>query len=319
MLATYKDLLVAQSRIKPFVVETPLLRPAILEEMFGVPIFLKCENLQHTGSFKFRGAYNKLSAITSGEKAQGVVAFSSGNHAQGVAKAAKMHAVKATIVMPEDSPLIKVNNTRGYGAEVITFNRVTQDRDDFVANVIKERGGVFVHPFNDNEIIAGQGTLGLEIIAQAGMQLDAILICCSGGGLSAGVALAFQEISPHTQIYVVEPSGFDDMTRSLKAGHVVKNLKMSGSICDGLLSPFPGDKTFPIIKSLVKGGFDVSDDEVKQAMRFAFQNFKLVIEPSGAVALATLLTGKFKPKGATAITISGGNVDAALYTQILGE
>jgi threonine dehydratase len=312
MLPTPSDVHLAHARIKPHIIETPLLRPEVLEKRFGFPIFLKCENLQKTGSFKFRGAYNRLSQL---EKGTSVVALSSGNHAQGVAKAAEMLGHHATIVMPSDAPAMKINNTRGYGAEVRLYNRATDDRDVYAASVLKEKGGVYVHPFNDFGIIAGQGTIGLEIQAQANMPLDAMLCCCSGGGMTGGISLSF--VGTDTKIYAVEPHGFDDLTRSLKAGELLKNEKLSGSICDGLLSQSALPLTWGLAQKYIFGGIVVPDEEVKAAMRFAFNELKLVIEPSGAICLAALLSGIYTPKGATAIIISGGNVDAKFFAEVI--
>jgi threonine dehydratase len=312
MSVVYQDVVNAQERIKSHIFETPLLRPDILEKRFGFPIFLKCENLQKTGSFKFRGAYNRLSQL---EKGAEIVALSSGNHAQGVALAAQMLGHKATILMPSDAPAMKINNTRGFGAEVITYNRATDDRDVLAAKLVKEKNAIFVHPFNDYGIIAGQGTIGLEIQAQAAMPLDAMLCCCSGGGMTGGIALTFQDTN--TRIYAVEPEGFDDLTRSLKAGEVLKNEKTTGSICDGLLSQSALPLTWELAKKHVFGGIVVPDEAVKAAMRFAFNELKLVIEPSGAICLAALLSGIYTPTSATALIISGGNVDAKQFAEII--
>jgi threonine dehydratase len=256
--------------------------------------------------------------MNAAERARGVVAFSSGNHGQGVAKAAAMYGVSAKIIMPSDTPRIKIENVQAFGAEVILFNRATDNREEISEHERAKTDAILIPPFNDAYIIAGQGTVGLEIVAQLaalGKSPEHILTCCSGGGLMAGIALA----APNAKLYPVEPEGFDDYGRSLKNGVIMQNTLKTGSICDGLLSQQSGDLTFAINKTRAAYGLVMTDAQVKVAMRFAFNKLKLVLEPSGAIALAALLTGAFKEKGIIVATLSGGNVDAGLFTQILNE
>ncbi len=317
---TFADIEAAAARLAGWAVETPLLNPPALDRKLGGRILLKAETLQRTGSFKFRGAFNRISQIPEAERMAGVVAYSSGNHAQGVAAAAALLGVPATIVMPEDAPAIKVANTRGYGAEVVLYDRHTENREALGEALAAERGATIVRPYDDPGVIAGQGTCGLEIARQAaamGLDIDALLVCCGGGGLTAGCALAMAELSPKTQLYTVEPAGFDDTRRSLAEGARVVNDPAARSFCDALLVPTPGELTFPINHRLLAGGFAVSDDEARAAMRYAFRTLKLVIEPGGAVALAALLAGRLEARGKTvALTLSGANVDAEIYREM---
>ena len=318
---TFADIEAAAARLAGWAVETPLLNPPGLDRKLGGRILLKAETLQRTGSFKFRGAFNRISQIPEADRTAGVVAYSSGNHAQGVAAAAALLGVPATIVMPEDAPAIKIANTRGYGAEVVLYNRRTENREALAAALAAERGATIVRPYDDPGVISGQGTCGLEIARQAaalGLEIDALLVCCGGGGLTAGCALAMAELSPKTQIYAVEPAGFDDTRRSLAGGARVVNDPAARSFCDALLVPTPGELTFPINHRLLASGFAVSDDEARAAMRYAFRTLKMVIEPGGAVALAALLAGRLDARGKTvALTLSGGNVDAETYREML--
>jgi threonine dehydratase len=320
-LPTFRDIEQAALRIRGKAVATPLLESVQLNERVGGRIFIKAECLQRTGSFKFRGAWNRISQLDGKANRGGVVAYSSGNHAQGVAAAAQIMGLPALIVMPEDTPEIKKANTKAYGAEVVTYDRATESREDIANTHVASRGAVLVPPFEDFHIIAGQGTCGLEIVIDAKARdvvLDHMLVNCSGGGLLAGVALAFSALSPTTKLYAVEPEGFDDYGRSLKSGEREKNAAASGSICDALLSISPGEMTFAMNRSRVSGGLVVSESEVKLAMRFAFENLKLVIEPGGAVGLAAVLSGKVDAKGKTiGIIASGGNVDPTQFAQIL--
>jgi len=317
----FADIEAAAARLAGWAVRTPLLNLPALDQMLGGRILLKAEILQRTGSFKFRGAFNRISLIPEAERDAGVVAYSSGNHAQGVAAAAALLGVPAVIVMPEDAPAIKVANTRGYGAEVVLYDRDTENREAIGAALCAERGATLVRPFDDPGVIAGQGTCGLEIAQQAaarGFEIDALMVCCGGGGLTAGSALAMAELSPETQVYTVEPAGFDDTRRSLAEGARVENDPAARSICDALLAPTPGELTFPINRRLLAGGFAVSDTEVRAAMNYAFRTLKLVIEPGGAVALAALLAGRLETRGKTvALTLSGGNVDPNIYREML--
>ena len=318
---TFDHVLAAAERIKSYAVRTPLIESAALNKRLGFRLLVKAEPLQRTGSFKFRGAFNRLVQLTEEERRRGVVAFSSGNHAQGVAHAAELLGIPATIVMPADAPAIKLANTRGYGATVVTYDRWTEDREAVAARIVAERGGTIVKPYDEREIIAGQGTAGLEIIEQAaalGVTLDAMAANSSGGGLIAGCALAFAARSPATKLYCAEPAGFDDHARSLAFGDRVGNAAGSSSICDALLANMPGELTFGINRRLLAGGLVASDAEAKQAMAVAFNELKLVIEPGGAVALAAALQGRFPGEPRTiAVIASGGNVDPALFREAL--
>jgi threonine dehydratase len=318
---SYADIEAAAARLAGWAVATPLLNPPALDRKLDGRILLKAETLQRAGSFKFRGAFNRISLIPEAERGAGVVAYSSGNHAQGVAAAAALLGVPATIVMPKDAPAIKVANTRAYGTEVVLYDRFTENREAIGAALAAERGATLVRPYDDPGVIAGQGTCGLEIAQQAaarGFEIDALLVCCGGGGLTAGCALALAELSPGTQVYTVEPAGFDDTRRSLVQGTRVDNDPAARSFCDALLAPTPGELTFPINRRLLAGGFAVSDAEVRAAMGYAFRTLKLVLEPGGAVALAALLAGRLETRGKTvALTLSGGNVDPDNYREVL--
>jgi len=276
-----------------------------------------------TGSFKFRGAFNKLSKLSRQQMDKGVVAFSSGNHAQGVACAAKLLNIKATIVMPSDAPRIKIDNTKSYGAEVVTYERKDGNRVAIAEAIVSETGGELIPPYNDPDIIAGQGTVGLELAGQAAdknADLDYVLAPCSGGGLVSGCALAIHETSPTTKIYSVEPAGFDDTARSLDLGERVEIDVNQQSICDALLLETPGDITFAVNKMLLTGGLVIDDDQVRNAMRVAFQEFKIVLEPSGAIALAAVLNNAIPVKGCTvAVVCTGGNVDTGAFRSSLME
>jgi threonine dehydratase len=316
-LISLSDIQLAASRIAGEAVVTPLISSSALDAACGARILIKPETLQRSGSFKFRGAYNRLSALSDTERAAGVVAWSSGNHAQGVAAAAEVLGIAATIVMPSDAPAIKVANTRAYGAEVVFYDRYTQSREKISFAIARERGAVVVPSFDDPHVIAGQGTVGLELVQQAaasGHSLDLVLCCCGGGGLIAGTATALRALSPKTAIYSVEPCAFDDTARSLAAGERLSNPPEARSICDALLAPEPGELTFPINQALLTSGLSVSDDETRSAMAYAFRVLKLVVEPGGAVALAALLAGKIDVAGRTvAVVLSGGNVDPELF------
>ena len=322
-LPSFDDVRAAAKRLEGLAVKTPLLESPALNEQVGGRVLLKAETLQRTGSFKFRGAYNKISQIPEGERSGGVVAYSSGNHAQGVAAAAALLGLPAVIVMPSDAPAIKVENTKGYGAEVVFYDRFTEAREVIGSAIAAERGATLVPPYDDPNVIAGQGTCGLEVVEQArekGLSLDAMLVCCGGGGLTAGCALSFDALSPQTRLYTVEPAGYDDTRLSFEAGHPVPHAKAAPSICDALLSPQPGALTFAVNRTRVSGGLAVTDAEVKAAMRFAFRTLKLVIEPGGAVCLAAILAGKIEAAGrVTGLTLSGGNVDPELYRTVLAE
>jgi threonine dehydratase len=312
-LPTVADVEAAAERLRGVAVRTPLLESDALNELAGGRVLLKAECLQRTGSFKFRGAYNAISQID----ATAVVAYSSGNHAQGVAAAAKLLGKRATIVMPADAPAIKLENTRSYGAEVRLYDRARESREAIGAEIAAQTGAALIKPYDDPRIIAGQGTVGLELAEQArdrGVVPDLALVPCGGGGLIAGCALALTAAFPGIAIYAVEPDGLDDTRRSLEAGERVANAPGATSICDALLLPTPGELTFAINRQLLAGGLTVSDDEVRSAIAFAFRHLKLVVEPGGAVALAAVLSAKLPLERRIAvIVLSGGNVDPALF------
>ena len=321
MLPTFSDIEKAAERIKGYAVRTPVIESPKLNALTGGRILIKAECLQRTGSFKFRGAWNRISQLDVKTTPGGVVAYSSGNHAQGVAAAAQIKGLPALIVMPADTPQIKQDNTRSYGAEVVTYDRATESREEIAARFMRERGAVMVPPFEHEDIISGQGTAGLELAEEAalrGILLDDVLVCCSGGGFTAGVALAMEAKSPGTKVHSVEPAGFDDYARSLKSGKIEKNPKASGSICDALMSVSPGEMTFAINSRLLGEGLTVTDAEAAEAVRFAFEVLKLVVEPGGAAALAAVLSGKIDTQGrAIGLMASGGNCDAEMYARIL--
>jgi threonine dehydratase len=320
-LPGFDDVRAAAGRLRGHARRTPLLAGTPLDARTGGRILLKLETLQHTGSFKFRGAYNRLAQLDAAERRAGVVAFSSGNHAQGVACAARRLGVAATIVMPADAPRVKLQNTLALGAEVVTYDRLRESREQIAARLATERGAVLVPSFDDPDIIAGQGTVGLEIAEQAtelGVVADDVIVCTSGGGLVAGTALAMHALSPATRVWTAEPEGHDDHRRSLAAGHRVSNDPGTRSICDALLAPEPGVLTFEINRRLLAGGLAVSDGEVKDAIACAARTLKLVLEPGGAVALASVLAGRIETSGRTiAVVLSGGNVDDELLREVL--
>jgi threonine dehydratase len=320
---TFADIEDAAARLEGLAVPTPLLRADTLDAACGGRVFVKAEALQRTGAFKFRGAYNRISRLRPAELSAGVVAFSSGNHAQGVACAAQMMGCPAVIVMPADAPASKIAATRGYGAQVVTYDRFTQSREAIAAALTQERGAVLVPPFDDPFIISGQGTAGLEAAQQLdalGMRADVLVCPVSGGGLMAGLALAFEALSPATRLYCAEPAEFDDYAQSLAAGERLTFAPGAASLCDALMSPSPGVLTFAVNGPRLTGGLSVTDDEALTAMAFAFRHLKLVLEPGGAVALAALLSGKLDLDGGTAVVIaSGGNVDAGVYARALAR
>ncbi|RUU89934.1 threonine/serine dehydratase [Mesorhizobium sp. M7A.F.Ca.MR.176.00.0.0] len=314
------DIHAAAARLSGLIIETPLIESQELNRRFGGRILFKPETLQRTGSFKFRGAYNKLSSLSEAERSQGVVAFSSGNHAQGVAASAAMFGVKAVIAMPSDAPAMKIANVRKMGAEVVPFDRFRDDRMTVIRPYM-ERGMVLVPPFDDPAIIAGQGTIGLELMRQAkalGVNLDAVIVPCGGGGLSSGISVAVKDASPDTAVWAVEPEHFDDTRRSLAAGARVSNEPGHSSICDALLTAEPGVITFEINRRNLTGGIAVSDQAAAQAMRDAMAYLKLVVEPGGCVALAALSSGEIEMSGkCVAVVLSGGNVDFRTYAGIM--
>ncbi len=320
-LPTVDDIRAARERLRPHLVATPLLEHPTLNARAEGRVLLKCENLQRVGAFKFRGAYNKISQVDRVAFPGGVVACSSGNHAQGVAAAATLLGLRSAIVMPADAPAMKVKRTKAFGGEVIPYDREKEDREAIAARLCAERGAAMVHPFDDPDVMAGQGTVGLEIVEQAAAadaRPDAVLVACSGGGLAGGIAMAVKASLPSTQVMTVEPSGFDDMARSLQSGKRERNARLSGSICDALLAETPGETTFAVAQKVLDGGLVVTDDEVRDAIRFAFAELKLVIEPGGAVTLAAILAGRLPTKGKTTVgVISGGNIDPDMLCRIL--
>jgi len=322
-IPSFASVLAAAERLAGQVVHTPMLRNRWLDETTGRQVLIKPECLQHTGSFKFRGAFNRLCQLTPDQRAQGVIAWSSGNHAQGVALAARLMNIPARIVMPADAPEIKRLNTEAYGAQVIAYDRFTEDREQIAYDLAAREGGVIVPSYDDSDIIAGQGTAGAELFQDAAIQgyaVDAFLVCASGGGLVAGCALAAEGLSPKTAVYSVEPEAFNDHQRSLISGSRETVVPGVHSICDALLAPSPGALTFSVNQTRLAGGLSVTDEEVRRAMVFAFDRLKLVLEPGGAVALAALLAGKVPEHHHTvAIMLSGGNVDPDLYSEIISS
>jgi threonine dehydratase len=320
---TAADVDLAAERLKGGAVRTPLINAPVLDERVGARVFLKLETLQRTGSFKFRGAYNKLSSIPADRRAGGVVAYSSGNHAQGVASAARLLGMRATIVMPADAPRAKRERTKALHAEVVLYDRDKEDRAAIARRIAEERGATIVPPFDDPLIIAGQGTIGREIaddLAPQNLKPDVVLVGCSGGGLAAGIALGLKARVPDAMFYTVEPEEFDDTRRSFLSGQRERNPRMSGSICDALLTNTPGEITFPINRSLIGQGITVSDSEVGRAVRFGFEELKLVVEPGGAVGLAAMLAGKVELRGKVVVgVLSGGNVDAELFGRLVNS
>ncbi len=318
---TYEDVLAARARLAGRVVRTPMLRNALLDERTGATVLVKPEPLQRTGSFKFRGATNATLKLTEAQRAAGLVTHSSGNHGQAVACAAASVGAHATVFMPADAPAIKVESTRRWSAEIIHYDRIADDREALSAAYVAHTGASLVPPFDHPDVIAGQGTLALELAedaAAAGLALDSLLVCTGGGGLIGGCALAMSGASPGTKVVAVEPEGWDDTGRSLAEGHRVGNPPGGSMLCDALLAPTPGVITFAVNQAHLAGAVAVSDAEVLAAMAFAFTHLKLVVEPGGAVALAALLCGRYAARGeVVGIVISGGNVDPAVFSRAL--
>ncbi|MGB8399304.1 threonine/serine dehydratase [Bradyrhizobium sp.] len=316
------DIDAAARVVAPFAVRTPLLSFPVLNERVGTNVFLKPEMLQRTGSFKFRGAFNKLASIPRDRRSGGVVAFSSGNHAQGVAAAAQILNMQATIVMPADSPLTKRERTRAYGAEVVLYDRDREDREAIANGIAARRGATLVRPYDDPYVIAGQGTAGREIaedMAALGLVPDIVVAPASGGGLIAGVATAVKARFPLAELIVAEPEFYDDHARSLRAGHREAHHAAGRTICDALMAAIPGEMTFSINSKLLAQGVTASDAEVGQAVAFAYRELKLVVEPGGAVGLAALLAGRIIDISGknVVIVLSGGNVDADLFARLV--
>ncbi len=320
-LPTPADVDEAARRLAGVALRTPLLTSPVLDAMTGGHVFLKAETLQRTGSFKFRGAYNKLAAIPPERRAAGVVAYSSGNHAQGVAAAARLLGMPCLIVMPSDAPRAKRERTAALGAEIVLYERARDDREAIAAEIAARRSATLVPPYDDALIIAGQGTAGREIVedlSALGLAPDVVVITASGGGLTAGIALAVKARVPKAALYTAEPAGFDDHARSFKSGEREENAALTGTICDALMARMPGKLTFAINRSLVGAGVAASDAEVAAAVAFAFAELKLVVEPGGAVALAALMTGKIDINGKVAVAVlSGGNVDPDVFSRLV--
>ncbi|WP_340108400.1 threonine/serine dehydratase [Pikeienuella sp. HZG-20] len=317
------DIHAAAARLKGAARVTPLLESDTLNILAGRRVLVKAEALQRTGSFKFRGAWNALSALAPEARAKGVIAYSSGNHAQGVALAAKLHGAPAVIIMPSDAPQAKIAGTRGYGAEVVLYERQTEDREAIGERLALERGLTLVRPFDEPLVIAGQATCGLEIAEQAaaaGVERADVLVCCGGGGLTSGVALALESAAPGLRARPAEPVGFDDTARSLRTGRRERNDGGQSSICDAIVTPSPGELTFPIMRRLCGPGLAVGDEEVRCAMATAWKHLKIVAEPGGVVALAAVLFRREEIAGDAVIcTVSGGNVDPSIFAAALSD
>jgi threonine dehydratase len=312
----------AARQIAGHAVRTPLIESPALNERLGGRVLLKCETLQRAGAFKFRGAWNRISRLSADELQRGVVAYSSGNHAQAVACAARMMGTSAVIVMPADSPAVKVAGVRAFGGEVRMYDRYTESREAIGEEIARTRGSVLVRPFDDPFVIEGQGTIGLEIMEDVqaqGLALDQLVCGASGGGMIAGINLAMEALSPETPVIAVEPRDYNDMQLSIAAGERLTYAPAPGTICDALMTDRPGELTFPINRRVDRVE-TVSDAEVAEAVRYAFQALKLVVEPGGAVSLAAVLTGKIETKDrTTAVILSGGNVDPALFAAIIED
>ncbi len=318
---TAKNIHAAAKRLAGVAVKTPLIENEFLNEQAGGRILLKAETLQHCGSFKFRGAYNRLSQLTKEECKRGVLAWSSGNHAQGVALAALNFGIPAVIIMPTDAPSLKMEKVRAYGAEIITYDRYSEDREAIGLPLAIEKGYALAPSYDHKDIIEGQGTLAIEAVAQAremNAEFDDFIICCGGGGLTAGCATALEDISPKTRVVIAEPEGFDETWASIKNGERQFADITKHTLCDAIATPTPGKLTLPIMSRLVKHGVTLSEEDVKQAIIFAFKYLKLVLEPGGAVALAAILSGKIECEGRTVgVTLSGGNIDPDLFAKII--
>ena len=313
------DIRAATTRIAPYAVRTPLVESPLLNERLGFRLLVKAECLQHTGSFKLRGATNTVMSLP--DSVTDVVAWSSGNHAQAVARAAALRGIRAAIVMPEDAPAMKIEGTKAYGAEVVTYDRYSESREEIGGAIAAERGAELIPPFEDVRVIAGQGTIGLEIAAQCretGAVPDHVVSCCGGGGLIAGTSLAIRHELPEARVWAAEPADFDDTVRSLASGRIERVDPAARSICDAVVTPAPGEMTFAINRTTLAGGFGVDDELVLRSMATAFRHLKLVIEPGGAVALAAAFDGRL-PAGAGCVVAvaSGGNVDAEMFRRAL--
>jgi threonine dehydratase len=312
------DMRKAATALDGVVTRTPLLENLDVNAMLGGRLLLKAENMQRTGAFKIRGAYHRLVNLTQAERARGAVSYSSGNHALGLAQAAALLGSSAVIVMPADAPEAKQAAVRAMGAEIVTYDRDTQSSADVVAQIIARTGRIEVPPSAHPQILAGAGTAALELLEDAGGPIDAVLVPCGGGGLTAAMAVAMAEASPKTEVYAAEPTLFDDTRRSLATGKRLPNPKGRRTICDAIMTPIPGEMTFAINRDLLAGGVTATDDEVRRAMRFAYEHFKLVTEPGAVVGLAAILNGQVPIKNRTVATvITGGNIDPARFAQLL--
>ena len=311
----------AAQRIKGHARRTPILTSPFLDDIAGRRVFVKAECLQHTGSFKFRGGWSAVSSLTDNALKTGVIAFSSGNHAQGVALAAREHGAPAVIVMPSDAPAVKIANTRALGAKVVLYDRETEDRDGIGERLSAEHGLTLIKPFDDPQVIAGQGTTGLEIAEDMnalGIADADVMVCCGGGGLTSGIALALAADAPTLRARPAEPEEFDDVTRSLISGKIESNVRRGGSLCDAIITPQPGNLTFPIMQTHCGPGVVVSEDECMRAVALAFDRLRIVVEPGGAAALAAALFHPDEFTGDAVIAVAtGGNVDAPVFAKAL--
>ena len=320
-MTNIKEIKSAQKRLDGFVRKTPILNSPFLDDIAGRRVFVKAECLQHTGSFKFRGGWSAISALSNEQKSNGVLAISSGNHAQGVAYAAKAFVVKAVIVMPKDAPKLKIENTKSLGAKVVLYDRLNENREALGLKISNDNKLTQIKPYDEPLVIAGQGTCGLEIATQS-KQLNIVdsdvIVCCGGGGLTSGIALALEQEAPKLKVRTAEPLNFNDVALSLKNGKIMQNSSLTGSICDAILTPKPGTLTFPIMNKLCGAGLTVSDEECLEAMYLAFLRLKLVLEPGGAAALASALFRKNEIKGDNVIVVAtGGNVDNIVFAQAM--
>lgn len=313
----FADIEAAAARLKGVAHHTPVITSHTLDALIGAKVFLKAENLQRMGAFKFRGGYNAVNSLSDAERARGVVAFSSGNHAQAVALAAKLHGCKATIVMPADAPASKLDATRGYGATVITYDRYTENREEVARSVVEKGGAALIPPFNYEPVMAGQGTTALELIQDVPEPLDALIVCTGGGGFVSGCAVAATHLTPGIKVYASEPERGNDIEQSLAAGRII-SIDVPRTICDGQQTQACGDLTFEVMRRLLAGVLTVPDPVVVQVMRFAFERLKLVLEPSGANALAALLHNRDRFKGQrVGVTLSGGNISTERFTALM--
>ena len=317
----YNRIRAANDRLMGHKRVTPLLSSPFLDEIAGKRIFVKPECLQHTGSFKYRGAFSAVSALSNETRSKGVIAFSSGNHAQGVALAARQHGISSVIIMPADAPKTKIDNTRALGAEVVLYDREHEDRDEIGARISQERDLTLIKPFDEPEVIAGQGTCGLEIAEQAaklGIADADVLVCCGGGGLTSGIALALEQDAPNMRVRPVEPEGFDDVCRSLNSGKIERNPTTLGSLCDAIVTLSPGQLTFPIMQRLCHPGITVTEEQALRAVQLAHDRLKITVEPGGAVALAAALFHGDQTSSDCVIAVaSGGNVDRDVFERAL--